>query len=97
MPDAAQNGVSGQGSDSALSAGIRGTVSKMDSGKLAELEAYLNEESSYGFLLSSYEQPQEIDLNQVFYAGAGFEQKTRSCRASYFSRSKRYRSISCSG
>ncbi len=75
MPDAAQNGVSGQESDSALSAGIRGTVSKMDSGKLAELEAYLNEESSYGFLLSSYEQPQEIDLNQVFYAGAGFEQK----------------------
>ena len=75
IPDAAQNGVSGQGSDSALSAGIRGTVSKMDSGKLAELEAYLNEESSYGFLLSSYEQPQEIDLNQVFYAGAGFEQK----------------------
>ncbi len=75
MPDAAQNGVSGQGSDSALSAGIRGTVSKMDSGKLAELEAYLNEESSYGFLLSSYEQPQEIDLNQVFYAGAGIEQK----------------------
>ena len=75
MPDAAQSGVSGQGSDSALSAGIRGTVSKMDSGKLAELEAYLNEESSYGFLLSSYEQPQEIDLNQVFYAGAGFEQK----------------------
>ena len=75
MPDAAQNGVSGQGSDSALSAGIRGTVSKMDRGKLAELEAYLNEESSYGFLLSSYEQPQEIDLNQVFYAGAGFEQK----------------------
>lgn len=75
MPDAAQNGVSGQGSDSALSAGIWGTVSKMDSGKLAELEAYLNEESSYGFLLSSYEQPQEIDLNQVFYAGAGFEQK----------------------
>ena len=75
MPDAAQNGVSGQGSDSALSAGIRGTVSKMDSGKLAELEAYFNEESSYGFLLSSYEQPQEIDLNQVFYAGAGFEQK----------------------
>ena len=75
MPDAAQNGVSGQGSDSALSSGIRGTVSKMDSGKLAELEAYLNEESSYGFLLSSYEQPQEIDLNQVFYAGTGFEQK----------------------
>ena len=75
MPDAAQNGVSGQGSDRALSAGIRGTISKMDSGKLAELEAYLNEESSYGFLLSSYEQPQEIDLNQVFYAGAGFEQK----------------------
>lgn len=75
IPDAAQNGVSGQGSDSALSAGIRGTVSKMNSGKLAELEAYLNDESSYGFLLSSYEQPQEIDLNQVFYAGAGFEQK----------------------
>ncbi len=66
MPDAAQNGVSDQGSDSALSAGIRGTVSKMDSGKLAELEAYLNEESSYGFLLSSYEQPQEtMPVNKV--------------------------------
>ena len=75
IQDAAQNGVSNQGTDSAMSAGIRGTVTKMDGEKLAELEAYLNDESSYGFLLSSYEQPQEIDLNQVFYAGAGFEQK----------------------
>ena len=75
IQDAAQNGVSNQGTDSAMSAGIHGTVTKMDGEKLAELEAYLNDESSYGFLLSSYEQPQEIDLNQVFYAGAGFEQK----------------------
>lgn len=75
IPDAAQGGSSGHGSDSASPAGIRGTFTRMDSDALAELQKYLNEESSYGFLLSSYEQPQEIDLNQVFYAGAGFRQK----------------------
>ncbi|MDO5133250.1 MAG: hypothetical protein Q4D81_09745 [Eubacteriales bacterium] len=42
--------------------------------ELEEVEAFLEEESSYGFLLSSYETPAGIDLNQVFYSGAGFAQ-----------------------
>lgn len=36
-----------------------------------ELEEYINREDSYGFLLSSYEEPQDIDADQVFYIGAG--------------------------
>lgn len=28
---------------------------------------------NYGFLLSEYEKPQDVDLNEVFYAGAGLD------------------------
>jgi len=47
----------------------------LDSQALEEIEAYLNEDSSYGFLLSSYERPEDIDLAQVFYTGAGAPQE----------------------
>ena len=47
----------------------------LDSQALEEIEAYLNEDSSYGFLLSSYERPDDIDLAQVFYTGAGAPQE----------------------
>ena len=47
----------------------------MDSRTLEEIEAYLNEDSSYGFLLSCYEKPEDIDLTQVFYNGAGAPQE----------------------
>ena len=40
------------------------------------MEAFLNEEGSYGFLLSIYEVPQQIDAEQVFYLGAGLETAT---------------------
>ena len=50
-------------------------LKEMDADELAALEDYLNERSSYGFLHSTYEEPADIDLNQVFYTGAGFKQK----------------------
>lgn len=33
----------------------------------------LNDKSNYGFLLSEYTRPQDVDLSQVFYSGAGIE------------------------
>ncbi len=54
---------------------IQGVITQADAQTLEELQGYLNEDSSYGFLLSSYDIPEEIDLNQVFYSGAGFEQE----------------------
>ena len=50
-------------------------LKEMDADELAALEDYLNERSSYGFLHSTYEEPADIDLNQVFYTGAGFKQE----------------------
>lgn len=43
-----------------------------------ELQAftdYINEGDNYGFLLSVYDTPADIDLNQVFYNGAGIAEK----------------------
>ena len=54
---------------------IQGEITQSDPQTLEMLQNYLNEDSSYGFLLSSYNIPEEIDLNQVFYSGAGYEQK----------------------
>ena len=54
---------------------IQGEITQSDPQTLEMLQNYLNEDSSYGFLLSSYDIPEEIDLNQVFYSGAGYEQK----------------------
>lgn len=51
---------------------LKGSLDQMGAGELEKLELYLNEMSSYGFLLSVYEKPEDIDLNQVFYAGAGY-------------------------
>lgn len=62
--------------------GIPGGMGGMPDGETAvdpqtleELQSWLNEDSSYGFLCSVYETPEEIDLNQVFYSGAGYPQK----------------------
>lgn len=51
---------------------IQGEITQVDDPTLEELQNYLNEDSSYGFLLSSYDIPEDIDLNQVFFSGAGF-------------------------
>lgn len=43
-------------------------------GELRGFEEYLNQSDNYGFLLSDYRTPEFIDLNEVFYSGAGLEQ-----------------------
>lgn len=47
----------------------------MSAENLNALQNDLNEKSSYGFLLSTYETPADINLSQVFYCGAGFKQE----------------------
>ena len=37
------------------------------------LEKFINETGNYGFLLSVYEKPQDLDADQVFFTGAGLE------------------------
>ncbi len=38
-----------------------------------ELESFINETGNYGFLLSVYDRPQDLDAEQVFYVGAGLD------------------------
>ena len=74
--ETASSGAStGTAAEGLFSHPIQGEITQTDAQTLEELEEYLNEDSSYGFLLSSYDIPEEIDLNQVFYSGAGFEQE----------------------
>lgn len=47
----------------------------MSAENLNALQNDLNEKSNYGFLLSTYETPADINLSQVFYCGAGFKQE----------------------
>ena len=62
-------------SDQTASADRLGKLKEMGAEDLAALEEYLNESSSCGFLYSTYEEAADIDLNQVFYNGAGFKQE----------------------
>ena len=45
----------------------------MTAEECSDLEKFLNETGNYGFLLSIYERPQDIDAEQVFYIGAGID------------------------
>ncbi len=55
------------------------TETETPSAKPAELSAaecqfftdFIQKTENYGFLLSDYDEPQDVDLNQVFYTGAG--------------------------
>ena len=42
--------------------------------ELRYFEQYLNQADNYGFLLSEYTTPEYLNLNEVFYSGAGLEQ-----------------------
>ncbi|MFR3752213.1 MAG: hypothetical protein ACLTW9_07535 [Enterocloster sp.] len=42
--------------------------------ELRGFEKYLNRIDNYGFLMSDYKSPEYINLNEVFYSGAGLEQ-----------------------
>ncbi len=41
--------------------------------ELQDFTAWMSAEDNYGFLLSEYERPEDIDLSEVFYTGAGLE------------------------
>ena len=44
---------------------------KLTDEECEQMQQFINEEGSYGFLLSIYEKPQDLDAGQVFYTGAG--------------------------
>ena len=46
---------------------------KLSDEECRELQNYINDTGSYGFLLSVYEKPQDLDAEQVFFTGAGLE------------------------
>ena len=46
---------------------------KLTDEECRELQNYINDTGSYGFLLSVYEKPQDLDAEQVFFTGAGLE------------------------
>ena len=46
---------------------------KLSDEECRELQNYINDAGSYGFLLSVYEKPQDLDAEQVFFTGAGLE------------------------
>lgn len=49
----------------------KAVVKKLSAEECRQMERFLNEAGSYGFLLSVYEKPQDLDAEQVFYTGAG--------------------------
>ena len=48
-------------------------ASTLSQEECGELQKFINEVGNYGFLLSIYERPQDLDASQVFFAGAGLE------------------------
>lgn len=59
---------SAQTSPSPSAAAVKTDLTQQE---LSNFTAYLNDQSNYGFLLSTYTKPAEIDLNEVLYTGAG--------------------------
>lgn len=51
---------------------------KLSDEECRELEKFINDTGNYGFLLSVYEKPQDLDAEQVFFVGAGLELKLPS-------------------
>ena len=47
---------------------------QLNEDELRYFEKYLNRIDNYGFLLSEYKSPEYLDLNEVFYSGAGMDQ-----------------------
>ncbi|MCI8862597.1 MAG: hypothetical protein HFI20_08950 [Lachnospiraceae bacterium] len=51
---------------------------ELTSEELRKFTQWINQVNNYGFLLSEYTQPQDVDLSQVFYIGAGIENTSLS-------------------
>jgi hypothetical protein len=62
----------------------KNTVTELTQKELTEYSNYLSERDSYGFLLSSYDDVKNVNLNEVFYSGAGVsEQPGEEEKAAY--------------
>ena len=51
---------------------------KLSDEECRELQNYINDIGNYGFLLSVYEKPQDLNAEQAFFTGAGLELMTPS-------------------
>ncbi len=69
--DTGNDAGSGSGSDAGGSTAQQGR--SLDAQELDKFTAYVNEIDNYGFLLSVYEDPSELNLHEVFYSGAGIQ------------------------
>lgn len=49
------------------------TPRDLTNAELRDFTKWVCQKSNYGFLMSEYTKPQDVDLSQVFYAGAGLE------------------------
>ena len=58
---------------SASEEGNRPRARNLSEDECGELEKFINGTGNYGFLLSVYEKPQDLDVDQVFFEGAGLE------------------------
>lgn len=63
--------------------------------EVLDIQEYLSGKDSYGFALSTYDSPSEIDWHEVFYGGAGIENCDYSQEAlnAYFAASEYFDSI----
>jgi hypothetical protein len=60
------------------------TATELTKEELTEYSNYLSQRDSYGFLLSSYDDVKNVNLNEVFYSGAGVsEQPGEEEKAAY--------------
>lgn len=84
-------GIPGAQEESGDQAGAR----ELDAEKCAELQDFLNEDGSYGFLLSIYDRPEDLDAGQVFYIGAGLElaEVTKEERQAYLEQTGREEAV----
>ena len=50
-----------------------GDINYLSGKECKAMEAFLNEEGSYGFLVTTYEVPEQLDASQIFYIGGGLD------------------------
>ncbi len=50
-----------------------GDINYLSDKECKAMEAFLNEEGSYGFLVTTYEVPEQLDASQIFYIGGGLD------------------------
>lgn len=75
--------------------GVTPAAKELSEEECAELESFLNDTGCYGFLLSVYERPQDLDAEQVFFVGAGLEtgRVTDEEREAYLERTGREEAV----